>query len=1639
MGNPHQRQVFHHFFQNVTNFGERTWNVLESRYLDKFRTISFAEHHLNAPRLNDTISKLAKANFCASGCVAKFTNRSDKGTSGGVMSLVRSGFKAWMPDVYDAEAQIDPSLFQGNDWHIVVVGCKGYAVSVATIYLSCGLGFQSSNITKLAGLVAALKVLGRPYVIVGDFNVDPAVAKSQGIEHYADAKIMVPSNVNYTFSAKSLIDYALVSQELFGVVKLEAALDTPWASHLGLVVSIPTRAREVLGRFQIKPRSFPHVENRHIAEKNLGKVFWDDSIVGEGAFVFGDGVVNPLDSYVLAGSEWCDEALDNATSLRNLSLQTEDYFCRLYEVPPPHWAQFGGRAGGIRLKVRPLLPDQPLHHPSAPPLSGHLGPLYNLRSRLLEVARLVAKKQWVGRNHSLFLYMRFKLRNTFHNLFHPLLNATHYADLALVADFLLDIHSPSAADVSSNIARVSAIISFLEKSHYETKTKAYRDWLNIAHEKACKLGHAYVKKHERPAALPATSQSHHDPVELMDKKAMGWARYWSRDVANADKISAVYNLARKEALKQDFDSSWFSVARVSAVIHSSRKGRATSLDCISMSDLLSLPREAIATLASLLKSVGEGLAMPAQLLSPAVGLIPKPKSSGDRPITITSVVYMLLIKLIDQSFSSEADKICQFWDTAVKGSSALSSALHRCVLDEIAVNEGAQAVTAHWDIEKFYDNINIEKLILRLVSCNIPLRAPVLALQMHVAPRVLTMQNWLSMPQQVCTSIIAGCKLSNVFAKLFVFPALHEWHLRIKPAGWPESDFNCTEGPMLKEYVDDFTLRQKISTRSDLSLFVQANVMFADSIASLDLVLSKKKSALVGARADAALTIQRAIKARGHNLTRLNSIEDLGVQTSGSRRRLGSTLVKRTRQVRKRVLKLSEVVKGNRGLVNVLKTGVWPAASYGHAAQGSSPTQTDLLREMFAGATGVAGVDICPRTALALSLDDVDDPLVKAAKEQIKFWIDFWINNAPLHLSINKYWGVTWQRLKGDKDRWKKARGPIAATICVLLDLQWLPMRADLWKDTQGMIFALRGSFHYDPRRRRLVAQHGECTAAIERDALNLVWDGRNDSDNNKGPKGAYDVHTIKSLHKFLVRKDRKCLAGALLMGVCDGVPDQSKLHEKGLVDSPLCLRCKKQPDSPKHRLWECSANACSQDIAIKSTQRLQQFVEDDNAMLWNRGLIGLSLYPKLQETDWSRDFWCGNQELLPTVSVFYSDGSGGPDSSDPFIRRCGWGFVGLANGHIVFGQGGGLVGPKQTVPRAELFALLQIAKSRPAGSACRVGVDCQYLIDGASGSRHKAANGSNGDLWDEYFSVLDPGSLDINLFKVKSHRKYEDIVLGFISVIEFVGNAAADAFAKRGAELWTVPDERKLEIKTARSRAWRVGMRLAAVVAETVAAFKEAPLLNAIPVKPRRTVAHLRHELESLGHCIEVEGRRASCFRCGITFLFNGTQCRALLNKGKCKAVSAPNDQISKGFASSSTVLGEVQVSEDVSVERDDVDPSDFGNMDLDGNFFSPPPAPLVEEQTDCTSVTFETHERRTIEGGLFIGVKSADPVHHTHRMMYWAGIFFCSTCGCWGTVKTRFLVQPCRQCPSRAGACALKRIHAGLPPPRPPSLRGV
>ena len=93
------------------------------------------------------------------------------------------------------------------------------------------------------------------------------------------------------------------------------------------------------------------------------------------------------------------------------------------------------------------------------------------------------------------------------------------------------------------------------------------------------------------------------------------------------------------------------------------------------------------------------------------------------------------------------------------------------------------------------------------------------------------------------------------------------------------------------------------------------------------------------------------------------------------------------------------------------------------------------------------------------------------------------------------------------------------------------------------------------------------------------------------------------------------------------------------------------------------------------------------------------------------------------------TDDSGGKNSRDPQMRRVGWGLVlATAHGCRPFGAAyGSLAGLRQSVPRAELNAFLELAKRTDDDVTCVV--DCDYVINGFRRGP-EAMHRSHADRW---------------------------------------------------------------------------------------------------------------------------------------------------------------------------------------------------------------------------------------------------------------------------------------------------------------------
>ena len=190
--------------------------------------------------------------------------------------------------------------------------------------------------------------------------------------------------------------------------------------------------------------------------------------------------------------------------------------------------------------------------------------------------------------------------------------------------------------------------------------------------------------------------------------------------------------------------------------------RACGADFCKKNDVTTLPQEALTQLGTHLGNSIRSLTLPLPMLLNFISLAPKAKG-GERPITVTSILYAALIRIFAPDLAHWTEERCGFWDSAVKGSSALTAALARSAEAEIAYHSGKQSAGIFWDSESFFDSICLLKLVDAAIEMDFSPVVLYLGLQCHLCTRHFKIGNWMSGPTSPITSIIAGCHLSDKF------------------------------------------------------------------------------------------------------------------------------------------------------------------------------------------------------------------------------------------------------------------------------------------------------------------------------------------------------------------------------------------------------------------------------------------------------------------------------------------------------------------------------------------------------------------------------------------------------------------------------------------------------------------------------------------------------------------------------------------------------------------------------------------------------------------------------------------------------------------------------------------------------------
>ena len=242
------------------------------------------------------------------------------------------------------------------------------------------------------------------------------------------------------------------------------------------------------------------------------------------------------------------------------------------------------------------------------------------------------------------------------------------------------------------------------------------------------------------------------------------------------------------------------------------------------------------------------------------------------------------------------------------------------------------------------------------------------------------------------------------------------------------------------------------------------------------------------------------------------------------------------------------------------------------------------------------------------------------------------------------------------------------------------------------------------------------------------------------------------------------------------------------------------------------------------------------------------------------------------TITVF-TDGSGGKNSSDPRLRRCGWAWVIPGPQGPICGVSGNLTG-EQTVPRAELKALIEFVlelEQVPHITNVTIYSDCKMVVDLFAAGIDRCKQSKLWEMWRDFwgpYQRLLPRMQSFRILKVKSHSDTMPADLKF-------GNDMADKYAGEAVREITSGDEARVLRLDRKTRLFQERMIQAIMLLPKCARHPEEPAAEPTNGAPRLRAARLlQHEVHRRGPYIE-------CARCGQFWM--SKRIDILENLGPC------------------------------------------------------------------------------------------------------------------------------------------------------------
>ena len=443
-------------------------------------------------------------------------------------------------------------------------------------------------------------------------------------------------------------------------------------------------------------------------------------------------------------------------------------------------------------------------------------------------------------------------------------------------------------------------------------------------------------------------------------------------------------------------------------------------------------------------------------------------------------------------------------------------------------------------------------------------------------------------------------------------------------------------------------------------------------------------------------------------------------------------------------------------------------------------------------AAGIRHFARCGSTSYRLQWAWLSDPLVSEPAGLIKQYLRALVSNTKLRTMLGKAWhGKRIHNFLASSTRaqWMRVCGPTTALIATLRDLGWA-------MDAPGQITTEAGELFHMNNLHQQEILHQVAKAAELREQRHAAAQHL-----GAGMQMGIDISPAKKFIQQLRSSNQHKTAGTATAVVAAGCWFKNRVG----TDEPgkLCRICQREEESEQHLFWQCHTDhlvraGCDKEI-LEESDHLRRMASDqlaNQACLWCRGILPMA------RLDIPDPAFSNPEAVMEGMDIFVgdvcTDGTGGLHSSNSALRRCAWAAVKpdhTVDSEFWLGVWGPLLGKQQTVPRAELTAIIEVVK-RLAGPTT-IWTDHKNISDIFNGDLRTSVGRANSDLWEQLLDHLQEKAIPVKVRWVPSHSdEHAEGPAPWIPPLIFLGNAEADRLAGDAVKSQEVENHIAVQVK---------------------------------------------------------------------------------------------------------------------------------------------------------------------------------------------------------------------------------------------------